>query len=288
MSARHRRSVSWQLRGRPPPRQLRRSRRHAGGPAPLLPRQMRACRPACCCVALEPRRPAHILRDRLLAGSPSRTSPSCPKWLLPHMNMWPFVVSAALCASPAASCTTGSAHSASTTVGAWRSRRSPRPSWPALLWPHAYTWHKRAAGFHGPAHRQPVRIITACCRPPAACSTLPPSAAGCPCHRAAASRHPLLLQAATRCCSARCALPESRLPSCAKTAAAHLRLRGHTYGVEPATHDLRDHDVMQNLDRHRPGAHVGVLRKGEREGGGEGRQRARVGVGGARGSRWRA
>jgi hypothetical protein len=57
------------------------------------------------------------LRRALRAGSPSRTRPSCPKWLLPQTNMWPLLVKAALCASPAASCTTGSAQSPSTRVG---------------------------------------------------------------------------------------------------------------------------------------------------------------------------
>lgn len=66
--------------------------------------------PLCACHA------TYLRRARRL-GSPSRTSPNCPKWLLPHTNMWPLLVSAALCASPAASCTTGSAHSPSTRVG---------------------------------------------------------------------------------------------------------------------------------------------------------------------------
>jgi hypothetical protein len=60
----------------------------------------------------------HLLRRvRKLLGSPAGTKPSCPKWLLPHTNMCPLLVSAALWASPAASCTTGSAHKPSTRVG---------------------------------------------------------------------------------------------------------------------------------------------------------------------------
>ena len=73
----------------------------------------------------------------LLPPAALRTMPSCPKWLLPHMNICPLVVSAALCASPAASCTTGRAHRASTRAGDERSRRSPRPSCPAALAPQA-------------------------------------------------------------------------------------------------------------------------------------------------------